>query len=75
MAIVRVKLKDLPPRTEADRQRVLEAAKRPIVYDPDCPPPTEEEIAETEYLMKKYKTRRLTKEMYIAEGFIKPKSK
>ena len=39
--------------------------------DPDCPPSTEEELAEARYLMKKYKTRILTKEIYIKEGLMK----
>ncbi|MBR1420395.1 MAG: hypothetical protein IJ575_04995 [Selenomonadaceae bacterium] len=68
-------MKDLPSRTEADRQRVLDAAKRPIVYDPENPPMTEEESKELAYMMKKYNTRRITKEMYIAEGLYTPKSK
>ena len=40
--------------------------------DPDCPPMTEEEGRQMSYLLKKYKTQVLTKEMYIAEGFYKP---
>ena len=75
MAIVRVRMKDLPSRTEADRQRVLDAAKRPVVYDPDCPPMTDEQLELLDYMMKKYNTRRITKEMYIAEGLYTPKSK
>ena len=75
MAIVRVRLKDLPPLTDEDIKRLEDAAKRPPVYDPENPPITDEEFDRMEYLMKKYKTRRLTKEMYIAEGFIKPKEK
>ena len=40
---------------------------RPIVFDEDCPPTTEEQAAETLYLMRKYNTRRITKEIYMKE--------
>ena len=45
---------------------------RPIVFDEDCPETTEEQANEMIYLMRKYKTRRITKEILIAEGKIKP---
>ena len=42
-----------------------------ITYDEDCPAMTEEEIERSIYLMKKYKTRILTREIYEREGLIK----
>jgi hypothetical protein len=44
-----------------------------IVFDEDCPETTEEHAEEMIYLMRKYKTRRITKEILIAEGKIKAK--
>ena len=38
-----------------------------ITYDEDCPPLTEAEVDETLYLMKKYNTRIITKEIYERE--------
>ncbi|MBR1421307.1 MAG: hypothetical protein IJ575_09690 [Selenomonadaceae bacterium] len=76
MAIVRVRLKEAPKLTDEQRARLraLEDFDDPM-DDPDCPPDTEEDSRRMRFLMQKYKTRRLTKEMYIAEGFIKPKEK
>ena len=68
-------MKDIPPLTDADIKRLEEASRRPPVYDPENPPMTEEESKELAYMMKKYNTRRITKEMYIAEGLYTPKSK
>ena len=76
MSIVRVRLSEIGELTpEEDAE--LEALKYfdDPMDDPDCPPMTDEQLDRMEFLMKKYKTRRLTKEMYIAEGFIKPKEK
>ncbi|MBR1421309.1 MAG: hypothetical protein IJ575_09700 [Selenomonadaceae bacterium] len=44
MAIVRVRLKDLPPLTDEDIKRLEDAAKRPPVYDPENLPITDEEF-------------------------------
>ena len=76
MAIVRIRLKDLPTLTEEQKARLkaLEDFDDPM-DDPDCPPETDEEHEITMYMMKKYNTRRITKEMYIAEGLYTPKSK
>ena len=38
-----------------------------IVYDEDCPPTTEEQVNRSIYLMKKYNTRRITKEILEME--------
>jgi len=35
-----------PEEREAARKRITEAAKRPIVFDKDCPELTEKELAE-----------------------------
>lgn len=60
----------LPKNAEltADEKAEIAALKdRPIVYDEDCPPTTKEEADETIYLMRKYKTRRITKELWLKE--------
>ena len=74
MAIVRIRRCDLPPFTDEDIKRLEDAANRPSVYDPENPPMTEERYKRNVYLMKKYNTRRITKEILIAEGYLKPKS-
>lgn len=56
-----------PPLTEEEKAELAALKNRPIVYDEDCPPTTEEEVEEAIYLMKKYKTRCLTKEIFMAE--------
>ena len=40
---------------------------RPITYDEDCPPMTDQKLEELDYLMRKYKTRRITKEIKMKE--------
>ena len=35
-----------PEEREASRKRIVEAAKRPIVFDEDCPELTDEQLAE-----------------------------
>ena len=56
-----------PPLTEEEKAELAALKDRPIVYDEDCPPTTKEEADEAIYLMRKYKTRRITKEMWMAE--------
>ena len=34
-----------PPLTKAEIKELEEAAKRPIVYDEDCPPLTDEQLS------------------------------
>lgn len=72
--IVRTFINFDEPLTEEEKAE-LEALKNmkdeDIVYDEDCPPMTDEQLEELDYLMKKYKTRRITKEILIAEGKIK----
>lgn len=56
-----------PPLTEEEKAELAALRDRPITYDEDCPPTTEEETDEAIYLMNKYKTRRITKEILMAE--------
>lgn len=60
--------------TEEQIKRLKEAAKRPHVYDPECPPTPPEILERNTMLRQKYNTRRITKEILIAEGYIKPKT-
>ena len=53
--------------TEEEKAEIAALKDRPIVYDEDCPPTTKEEVDETIYLMRKYKKRRITKEILMAE--------
>ena len=53
--------------TEEEKAEIAALKDRPIVYDEDCPPTTKEEVDETIYLMRKYNTRRITKEILMAE--------
>lgn len=75
MAIVRIRLSELGELTPEENAELdaLRDFEDPM-DDPDCPPMTDEQLNRMEFLMKKYKTRRITKEMKIAEGFIKPKT-
>ena len=59
------------PLTEEEKEEIRALKNRPIVFDEDCPETTEEQANEVIYLMRKYKTRRITKEILIAEGKIK----
>ena len=53
--------------TEEEKAEIAALKDRPIVYDEDCPPMTEQQLDELDYLMRKYKTRRITKEILMAE--------
>ena len=55
------------PLTEEERAELAALENRPIVYDEDCPPMTDEHLAWLGYMMKKYKTRRITKEILEME--------
>ena len=55
------------PLTAEEKAEIAALKNRPIVYDEDCPPTTKEEADEAIYLMRKYKTRRITKEILMAE--------
>ncbi len=55
---------ELSPEEEAE----LDALKdRPIEPDEDCPEITEEQWTFYDYLMKKYNTNNVTKDMVLAE--------
>ena len=56
-----------PPLTEEEKAELAALKDRPIVSDEDCPPTTDEQADETIYLMRKYNTRRITKEIKMAE--------
>jgi len=53
--------------TEEEKAELAALKDRPITYDEDCPSTTKEEADEAIYLMRKYKTRRITKEILMAE--------
>ena len=57
----------LTPEQKAELAALREMKDEDIVFDEDCPPTTEEQADETIYLMRKYKTRRITKEILMAE--------
>ena len=53
--------------TPEEKAEIAALKDRPITYDEDCPPTTEEQADESIYLMRKYNTRRITKEILMAE--------
>lgn len=55
------------PLTAEEKAEIAALKDRPITYDEDCPPMTKEEADEAIYLMRKYKTRCLTKEIFMKE--------
>ena len=65
--IVRKIINVAAPLTEEEKAELAALKDRPITYDEDCPPMTEKELAELDYLMRKYKTRRITKEIKMKE--------
>lgn len=56
-----------PPLTEEEKAELAALKDRPITYDKDCPPTTKEQADEAIYLMRKYKTSCITKEILMAE--------
>ena len=56
-----------PPLTEEEKAEIAALKGRPIVYDEDCPPMSKEEHEEIRYLIRKYKTRYITNEMWMKE--------
>ena len=48
-------------------EEIRSLKNRPITYDEDCPPMTDQQLEELDYLMRKYKTRRITKEIKMKE--------
>ena len=60
----------LPKNAEltADEKAELAALKdRPITYDEDCMPLSEECQRKNDFIMRKYNTRRVTKELWLKE--------
>ena len=53
--------------TPEQLERLAELKNYPITYDEDCPPMTEQQLEELDYLMRKYNTRRITKEIKMKE--------
>ena len=65
--IVRKIINVAAPLTEEEKAELAALKDRPITYDEDCPPMTEKELDELDYLIRKYKTRRITKEIKMKE--------
>ena len=65
--IVRKIINVAAPLTEEEKSELAALKDRPITYDEDCPPMTEKELDELDYLIRKYKTRRITKEIKMKE--------
>ena len=58
------------PLIEEQRERLKilrEMSDEDIVFDEDCMPLSDECHRKNEYIMRKYNTRRVTKEMWMAE--------
>ena len=56
-----------PPLTEEEKAELAALKNRPRVYDEEFPPTTKEHADEMIYLMRKYKTGCITKEILMAE--------
>ena len=67
MAIVTYILRENEPLTPEEEAELEALENRKPVYDEDNPPMTEEEYNFYSMLSKKYKTRRVTKEMVLKE--------
>ena len=48
-------------------EEIRSLKNRPITYDEDCMPLSEEVQRKNDYIRQKYNTRRVTKEMWIKE--------
>ena len=57
----------LTPEQKAELAALRDMKDEDIVFDEDCPPMTEQQLDELDYLIRKYKTRRITKEILMAE--------
>ncbi len=55
------------PLTAEEKAEIAALKGRPIVYDEDCPPMSKQKHKEIRFLMRKYNTRTITKEMWMAE--------
>ena len=57
----------LTEEKKAELSALKEMSDDDIFYDEDCPPTIEEELEWWRYMMKKYQTRRITKEIIELE--------
>ncbi len=55
------------PLTAEEKAEIAALKDRPIVFDEDCPPMSQKENEEIRYLIRKYNTRYITTEMWMAE--------
>ena len=55
------------PLTKDELTEIDALENRPVIPDEDCPEMSDDEIAFYDYLQKKYKTRRITKEIVLNE--------
>lgn len=55
------------PLTAEEKAEIAALKDRPIVFDEDCMPLSEECHQKNLYIMRKYNTRYITKEMWMAE--------
>ncbi|MBR3498680.1 MAG: hypothetical protein IKO05_06795 [Selenomonadaceae bacterium] len=55
------------PLTAEEKAEIAALKGRPIVYDEDCPPMSKKKHEEIRFLIRKYNTRTITKEMWMAE--------
>lgn len=67
MATVYYFLPKNAPLTAKEKAELDALKDRPIVYDEDCPPMTGRQLDEMDYLIRKYKTSCITKEILTAE--------
>ena len=57
-----------PTPEQLERLKLLEEMPdEDIIFDEDCPPPTDKQVDELDYIMRKYNTRRVTKELWLKE--------
>lgn len=55
------------PLTPEEKAEIAALKGRPIVFDEDCMPLSEECQRKNDYIMQKYNTRRVTKELWMKE--------
>lgn len=55
------------PLTAEEKAEIAALKNRPITYDEDCMPLSEECQRKNDYIRRKYHTRRVTKELWLKE--------
>lgn len=55
------------PLTEEEKAEIAALKGRPIVFDEDCMPISEECQRKNDYIKQKYKTRHVTRELWLKE--------